>query len=106
MIRRVSSLHPARVAAAPTMARARAEARAKLRRCGALVSGLLALNTAQWPFLPKSVRGRGIAPILRTNFGDHETLRTISIAHQHELAGAQFGDAEAAQRFHVNENVG
>src|SRR5215470_19101128 len=43
---------------------------------------------------------------LRPDLGGHQSLRARSVAHQHELAGAQFRHAEAPQGFHVDENVG
>ena len=50
-------------------------------------------------------RGR-LTPALGANFGDHKTFRALAVADEHELAGAELGDAEAAQRFHVHEHVG
>src|SRR5690606_33392233 len=99
MDRRLSSALQAANGSATTRA---AEAIATCRIQDDFVSRLLTPNTAQWALM----RRRGIAPAIGADFGDHETLRTLPIAHQHELAGAQFGNAETAQRFHMNENVG
>src|ERR1041384_158721 len=49
----------------------------------------------------KSVRLRAVG----AHFGRHHALRTGAETHQHGLAGAQLGDAEAAQRLHVDEDV-
>ncbi len=51
------------------------------------------------------MRRRCIALTVGPNFGDHKALWTIAKAHEHELAGAQFGDAKTAQGFHMHENV-
>ena len=39
------------------------------------------------------------------HFGRHQALRAGPEAHQHGLAGPQLGEAEAAQRLHVHEDV-
>ncbi len=39
------------------------------------------------------------------NFGSHKALVAMAEPHQHHLARAQLGYAEAAQRFHVDEDV-
>src|SRR5580704_3923040 len=41
----------------------------------------------------------------RLNFGRHHALGTGSEPHQHILAGTQLGHSEAAEGFHVHENV-
>ena len=43
---------------------------------------------------------------LGMDLGRHHALGAGPEAHQHILAGPQLGHAEAAQRFHVDENVG
>ena len=43
---------------------------------------------------------------LRVDLGRHHALGAGPEAHQHILAGPQLGHAEAAQRFHMDENVG
>src|SRR6516164_6841762 len=45
-------------------------------------------------------------PALRPHLRRHQPFRSWSISNQDELAWAQFGHAEAPQRFHVHENVG
>src|ERR1044072_649668 len=42
---------------------------------------------------------------VRAHFGGHHALRAGSKAHQHGLARPKLGDAVAAQRLHVDENV-
>ena len=39
------------------------------------------------------------------NFGSHKALVAAPEAHQHDLAGPELGDAVAAQRLHVDEDV-
>ena len=51
------------------------------------------------------VRGRAERAALGADLGRHQPLGAGSEAHQHELAGPQFGQAEAAQRFHMHENI-
>src|SRR5262245_33425098 len=51
-----------------------------------------------------SVRGGSDRNALGAHLGGHHALRARPEADHHELAGAQLGDAEAAQRLHVHED--
>src|SRR5690606_24782155 len=53
-----------------------------------------------------SMRRWSVAPSIRADFGNHKALGSITIARQNELAGPQFGQSEAPQRFHVDEDLG
>src|SRR5690554_1303850 len=45
------------------------------------------------------------SPDIGVNFGSHKAFVAAAEANEHDLAGAQFSDAEPAQGFHVDENV-
>src|SRR5690606_13014474 len=52
----------------------------------------------------RSVRSRQGAYV-GMNFGSHKALVAMAEPHQHHLARTQLGDAVAAQRLHVDEDV-
>src|SRR5258705_9955730 len=52
-----------------------------------------------------SVRGQRRRPGLGMDLGGHHALGARPEPHQHILARTQLGHAEAAQRFHVHEDV-
>ena len=52
------------------------------------------------------MRGRAKRAAVGADFGGHQPFGTRPKADQHGLAGPQFGNAIAPQRFHVHENVG
>src|ERR1700733_3462948 len=51
------------------------------------------------------VGGEHVRAAIRPHFGGHHALRSRAEPHQHGLAGPQLGDAVAAQRLHVNEDI-
>ena len=52
-----------------------------------------------------SVRLRESQIDIWVNFGSHQPLVTLSEPDQNDLPGAQFGQSEPPQGFHVDENV-
>src|ERR1700730_18782856 len=54
----------------------------------------------------QSVRGRRTRSRIGANFGGHKAFWAGAVAHEHQLAGAEFSQAEAAQGLHMHEDVG
>src|SRR5688500_13082275 len=60
--------------------------------CTCATAGPPASRRGLWKASARSVRAWRVAPAIGADFGDHQTLGAVAVAHEHVLTGPEFGD--------------